>query len=117
MSFLDHLDELRRRLVRSIAFVFVAFFACWFVSDYIYNFLALPVQKALAEAQRRDLPIGGLTGNETIKANSELKEGETGRYVFPETTKIIRSQAQQKDIDEFGLVLAKTFASRSPTRC
>jgi sec-independent protein translocase protein TatC len=88
MSFLEHLDELRSRIIRSIAFVFVAFVACWFVSDYIYNFLALPVQKALAEAQRRDLPIGGLTGNETIKANSELKEGETGRYVFAETTKI-----------------------------
>jgi len=33
---------------------------------------------------------------------------------FPATAKIIRAQAQQKDIDEFGLALAKTFASRSP---
>ncbi len=88
MSFLEHLDELRSRIIRSIAFIFIAFVGCWFVSDYIYNFLALPVQKALAEAQRRELPIGGLTGNETIKSNSELNDGETGRYVFPETTKI-----------------------------
>jgi sec-independent protein translocase protein TatC len=88
MSFLDHLDELRGRIIRSIAFVFVAFIGCWFVSDHIYNFLAVPVQRALAEAQRRELPIGGLTGKEAIRPNSDLKEGETGRYVFENTTKL-----------------------------
>ena len=88
MSFLEHLDELRSRIIRSIAFIFVAFVACWFVSDYIYNFLAMPVQRALAEAQRRELPIGGLTGKETILPLSALKEGDTGRFVFAETTKL-----------------------------
>jgi len=29
MGFLDHLEELRRRLVYSIAAVAVGFFACW----------------------------------------------------------------------------------------
>ncbi|MDQ3804830.1 MAG: twin-arginine translocase subunit TatC, partial [Acidobacteriota bacterium] len=53
MSFLDHLDELRRRLIRSAAFVFVALMACWFVSDHIYNFLSIPVRRALAEAAQR----------------------------------------------------------------
>jgi sec-independent protein translocase protein TatC len=88
MSFLDHLDELRSRIIRSIAFVFVMFVGCWFVSDHIYNFLAVPVQRALAEAQRRELPIGGLTGQETILPNSALKENDTGRYVFENTTKL-----------------------------
>ena len=88
MSFLDHLDELRSRIIRSIAFVFVAFIGCWFVSDHVYNFLAVPVQRALAEAQRRELPIGGLTGKEAIRPNSDLKEGDTGRYVFENTTKL-----------------------------
>lgn len=88
MSFLEHLDELRRRLMRSVIFVFVMVFACWFVSDYIYNFLAVPVKKALAEAQRRELPLGGLTGNETIQALGSLKENDAGRYVFTETTKL-----------------------------
>ncbi len=88
MSFLEHLDELRSRLVRSFLFVLVAFFFCWFFSDRIYNFLAVPVQRALAEAQRRELPIGGLTGKETILPLNSLKEGDTGRYVFAETTKI-----------------------------
>ena len=88
MSFLEHLDELRSRIIRSLLFVFVVFIGCWFFSDHIYNFLAVPVQRALAEAQRRELPIGGVTGNETILPNSALKENDTGRYVFENTTKI-----------------------------
>ncbi len=30
MSFLEHLDELRSRLIRSLAFVFIAATLCWF---------------------------------------------------------------------------------------
>jgi sec-independent protein translocase protein TatC len=89
MSFLDHLDELRRRIIRCVAFVFVAFFGCWFVSDHIYNFLAIPVQRALAEAQRHQVDISGLKGDETIQPFSILKESDSpGRYVFTETTKL-----------------------------
>ena len=88
MSFLEHLDELRSRLIRAFLFVFVAFMVCWFFSDRIYNFLAVPVQRALAEAQRRELPIGGLTGKEMILPLSALKEGDTLLYTFGESTKI-----------------------------
>jgi len=35
MSFLEHLDELRTRLIRCMAFVLIAAFLCWFVSDRI----------------------------------------------------------------------------------
>lgn len=88
MSFLDHLDELRKRLIRSIVFVFLATSVCWFFSDRIYSFLAVPVERALADAQRRQLPIAGLTGNETILGLASLKENDVGRYVFPEETKL-----------------------------
>jgi sec-independent protein translocase protein TatC len=88
MSFLDHLDELRRRLIRSVVFVFLAMTVCWFFSDRIYSFLAVPVERALAEAQRRQLPIAGLTGNEAILGLGSLKENDIGRYVFPEETKL-----------------------------
>jgi sec-independent protein translocase protein TatC len=88
MSFLEHLDELRSRLIRSIVFVFIATTLCWFISDRIYNFLAIPVERALAEAQQHQTPIAGLTGQETILPLSTLKEGETGRYVFAEETKL-----------------------------
>ncbi|MDT5271944.1 MAG: hypothetical protein QOH49_4130, partial [Acidobacteriota bacterium] len=36
MSFLEHLDELRRRIIRSAIFIFVALLFCWFVSDRLY---------------------------------------------------------------------------------
>ena len=41
-------------------------------------------------------------------------EHALGESAFPESAKIVRARAQQQDIDEFGLALAKTFASRSP---
>src|SRR5690349_24844800 len=82
MSFLEHLDELRRRLIRSFAFVIIAASVSWFFSDRIYAFLAAPVERALAEAQRRQVPIAGYSGGETISALTSLKENDTGRYVF-----------------------------------
>lgn len=88
MSFLQHLDELRGRLIRSLLFVFLAATFCWFVSDRIYAFLAVPVERALAEAQRREVPITGLTGNERILPLGSIRENDTGRYIFPEETKI-----------------------------
>lgn len=88
MSFLEHLDELRRRIIRSAAFVFVALLACWFVSDHIYNFLAIPVRRALADAAQRPVPLKGLTGGETIVALSEVRDGDAGRYVFSEATRL-----------------------------
>ncbi|MDQ3803762.1 MAG: twin-arginine translocase subunit TatC [Acidobacteriota bacterium] len=88
MSFLEHLDELRRRIIRSVAFVFVSLVLCWFVSDRIYNFLAVPVRRALAEAAQRPVPLQGLTGGEAIAPLSAVKEGDAGRYVFAEATKL-----------------------------
>jgi sec-independent protein translocase protein TatC len=88
MSFLDHLDELRRRVLRSVLVVFVALLACWSFSDHIYNFLSVPVREALAEAQRRPVPLQGLTGSEAIRPLSDLREDETGRYVFAEAVKL-----------------------------
>lgn len=88
MSFLEHLDELRSRLMWSIVFVIVASMGCWFLSDRIYKFLAIPVEQALANAQRRQAPIAGRTGGETIVPLDSLKEGDAGRYVFSEETKL-----------------------------
>lgn len=88
MSFLEHLDELRRRLIRAVIFVLLATVVSWFFSGQIYSFLAVPVERALAEAQRRQVPIAGLTGSETIAGLSSLKENDVLRYVFPEETKL-----------------------------
>lgn len=88
MSFLEHLDELRKRLIRSFVFVFLAGTGCWFVSEPIYNFLAAPVQRALAEAQQQQVAIAGQTGTEVITNITALKENDTGRYVFAPETKL-----------------------------
>lgn len=88
MSFLDHLDEVRKRLVRSVVFIVIAFLGCWFVSQDIYNFLSVPIRRALSEAARREVPVQGLTGNEKVLPLTDLKEGDTGRYIFDRSTKL-----------------------------
>jgi len=51
MSFLDHLDELRKRLIRIAMFVAIAFVLCWIFSQNIYSFLEVPVRAAMIEAR------------------------------------------------------------------
>ncbi|MGA9710506.1 MAG: twin-arginine translocase subunit TatC, partial [Candidatus Sulfotelmatobacter sp.] len=47
MGFLDHLEELRRRLVYSIAAVAVGFFVCWGYRERIYGIMQKPIMDAL----------------------------------------------------------------------
>jgi len=56
MSFLDHLDELRKRLIRSALFIAIAFVVCWIFSQKIYDFLQVPVRAAMLEAKRQNSP-------------------------------------------------------------
>lgn len=88
MSFLEHLDELRKRLVNSVIIIVVAFTICWFVSDRIYDFLSVPIRQALSEAARRELPISGVTGEEKLLPLSCIREGDGGRYIFDRSTKL-----------------------------
>jgi sec-independent protein translocase protein TatC len=86
MSFLEHLDELRKRLIRSVIIVVFAFLFCFWMSADIFRFLEIPIRRALSEAERRDLPIGGRTGEEQIHPLTGLREGDTGRYIFDRST-------------------------------
>src|SRR5262245_27631213 len=49
MSFLDHLEELRKRIIHSLIGVAVAFGVCWWFRDTLFNFVAGPVRKTGAE--------------------------------------------------------------------
>jgi sec-independent protein translocase protein TatC len=84
MSFLDHLDELRTRLIRIAIFVVLAFVICWFFSDKIYNFLQVPVQAAMLQAKR--VGSAGLPGAEIIPLADYV--GKEVMFVFPTDTRI-----------------------------
>src|SRR6267143_82853 len=84
MSFLDHLDELRKRLIRSALFIGVAFVLCWVFSDKIYNFLQVPVQAAMLEAKRLYAPVFGGTAIPL----SDLPDGTDLTFPLPADAKI-----------------------------
>lgn len=45
MGLMDHLEELRRRIVRSLVAFIVCFLACWGFAGRIYEFLAQPIYR------------------------------------------------------------------------
>lgn len=47
MSFLEHLEELRRRIIYCIVAVAVGFFACWGYADNIFSLMERPIMEAL----------------------------------------------------------------------
>src|SRR4029453_10624350 len=46
MSFLEHLDELRSRLIWVVAFLVLGFVVCWGFRDPIFHFLTEPLRKS-----------------------------------------------------------------------
>lgn len=47
MSFLDHLEELRKRLMISMLAIAVGFFACWAFAERIFGYIQLPLTRFL----------------------------------------------------------------------
>jgi len=48
-SFIEHLTELRSRLVKSVIYLFIFFIICYFFSENIYNFLLSPYAEAVKD--------------------------------------------------------------------
>jgi len=72
MGFLDHLEELRRRLIYSIISVAVGFFACWAYAERIYGLLQLPITEVL---RKHGLPDKLVVLSPTDAFNLYLKIG------------------------------------------
>jgi sec-independent protein translocase protein TatC len=56
MTFLEHLMELRMRLIRAIQVYVVAFLVCWWKADVLLGFITKPLAKAWKEANMKDAP-------------------------------------------------------------
>lgn len=82
MSFLDHLDELRQRLIRSVISIVLAFGVCFTFSEPIYKFLSVPVIKQL-QKERRTLQAS--YGSINV---DEVAEGELIQYTFTRETAV-----------------------------
>ena len=54
MSFLDHLEELRQRLMRSLIALVVGFAVCLSFAQQIFHFMTEPLRKALNELEALD---------------------------------------------------------------
>jgi sec-independent protein translocase protein TatC len=72
MSFLEHLEELRKRIIYSIIAVVVGFFACWNYADKIVGWMQQPIMEAL---KRNGMPQTLVYLNPTDPFNLYLKIG------------------------------------------
>jgi sec-independent protein translocase protein TatC len=51
MTFLEHLEELRQRLIHSLLALVVAFGVCWGFADKIFHFITQPMRQAYPKVQ------------------------------------------------------------------
>ena len=52
MSLLEHLDELRRRILNSVVTLLIAFLVCWYFSPQIFAWLARPIMDVLPPGEK-----------------------------------------------------------------
>src|SRR5262245_1174440 len=82
MSFLGHLDELRQRLINCVIAIAISFALCFYFSDKIFDFLAVPVKREMCKAQLAKQAAYGQP-----KLDSE-KDGNIIQYSFAQQTAI-----------------------------
>jgi sec-independent protein translocase protein TatC len=48
-SLVEHLTELKSRLIKSFAYLFICFILCYYFSEHIYSFLVEPYAQAVKD--------------------------------------------------------------------
>ena len=56
MTFLEHLQELRVRILRALKIYVVAFLLCWWKADILLGYISKPLEKAWKLANLKDAP-------------------------------------------------------------
>jgi sec-independent protein translocase protein TatC len=79
MSLLEHLEELRRRLIHSVVYLVVAFGVAWFFHEKIYNLMQAPITFAL---KKHGLPPQLVIHNPVDGFNMYLKISFMGGCIF-----------------------------------
>lgn len=72
MSFLAHLEELRKRIIWSVLYIAVGFGACWYYAEKIFGYMQRPIMEAL---QRNHMSQTLVYLNPTEPFNIYLKVG------------------------------------------
>src|SRR5215472_15464290 len=78
MGFLDHLDELRSRIIYCAVAIAIFFGVSWFFSDKIYDFLQKPVLQAIHRANVEN----ALKQQHVTGPAAAVKEGDMLQYTF-----------------------------------
>lgn len=98
MSFLDHLDELRVRIIHSVVGIAICFALCFLFAKQIYDFLEVPVKQQLRKAriEEHKKNAAKLEAEKKLGAQlTELKEGEVLNYTFTQETALGGLRIQQ----------------------
>jgi sec-independent protein translocase protein TatC len=77
MGFLDHLEELRRRIFYVVGFVFIAFIVCWGFSSSLYRFLSKPVSEALIASRLQSVKSGV-----KLASLKDVPDGSAVTFIF-----------------------------------
>lgn len=89
MSFLDHLDELRVRIIHSVIGIALCFAVCFIFAKQIYHFLEVPVKQQLRKSRIQQQQTGFSV------PLAEIKDGETLNYTFTQETALGGVRIQQ----------------------
>lgn len=84
MSLLEHLEELRQRLLRCALVLLILLVGCWFFREPIFQFLEAPVRQALARAEAAGVRTA------LDPQPYDLRPGDRFQYSLPEEVRIGR---------------------------